>query len=95
MLLTNLASVALGFVLFVSNVVLPQLLALPRAAGIGLGLTLTAAALILAPSGLAMMAMSPVAGKVERRWGAKPLLIIGAVALALAYGLALIFHAEA
>jgi MFS family permease len=42
-----------------------------------------------------MMAMSPVAGKVQRRWGAKALLIIGAVVLALAYGLALIFHTEA
>ncbi|TPW74259.1 MFS transporter [Schumannella soli] len=94
-LLTNLASVAMGFALFASNVVLPQLLELPRATGIGLGLTLTVAALILAPSGLAMMAMSPVAGRVERRWGPKPLLIIGAAVLALAYGLALLFHAEA
>ncbi|SDS78279.1 MFS transporter [Microlunatus soli] len=94
-LLTNLASVALGFALFASNVVLPQLLALPRATGIGLGLTLTVAALILAPSGLAMMAVSPLAGRVERRWSAKSLLIIGAAVLALAYGLALIFHADA
>lgn len=94
-LLTNLASVAMGFALFASSVVLPQLLVLPRVTGIGLGLTLTVAALVLAPSGLAMMAMSPVAGKVERRWGAKALLIIGAVVLALAYGLALIFHTEA
>jgi EmrB/QacA subfamily drug resistance transporter len=94
-LLTNLASVAMGFALFASSVVLPQLLVLPRATGIGLGLTLTVAALVLAPSGLAMMAMSPVAGQVERRWGAKALLIIGAVVLALAYGLALVFHAEA
>lgn len=68
--------------------------ALADLSGVGLGLTLTVAALILAPSGLAMMAMSPVAGKVERRWGAKPLLIVGAAVLALAYGLALLFHAE-
>lgn len=94
-LLTNLASVAMGFALFASSVVLPQLLVLPRVTGIGLGLTLTVAALVLAPSGLAMMAMAPVAGRVERRWGAKVLLIIGAVVLALAYGLALLFHAEA
>lgn len=94
-LLTNLASVAMGFALFASNVVLPQLLVLPRETGIGLGLTLTVAALILAPSGLAMMAMSPAAGAVERRWGPKPLLILGAAVLALSYGLALLFHAEA
>lgn len=94
-LLTNLASVAMGFALFASNVALPQLLALPRATGIGLGLTLTVAALILAPAGVAMMVMSPVAGRIERRWGAKSLLVIGAAVLALAYGLALVLHAEA
>lgn len=94
-LLTNLASVAMGFALFASNVVLPQLLVLPRVTGIGVGLTLTTAALVLAPSGLAMMAMSPVAGRVQRRWGAKPLLITGAVVLAVAYGLALLFHTAA
>ena len=93
-LLTNLASVTMGFALFASNVVLPQLLTLPQASGIGLGLTLTVAALVVAPSGLAMMAMSPVAGKVGQRWGAKRLLLLGAVILALAYGLALAFHAQ-
>jgi EmrB/QacA subfamily drug resistance transporter len=94
-LLTNLASVAMGFALFASNVVLPQLLELPRATGIGLGLTLVVAALILAPSGIAMMLMSPVAGRVERRHGPKPLLVIGSAVIALSYGGALLFHAEA
>ncbi len=94
-LLTNIASVAMGFALFASNVVLPQLLTLPRLTGIGMGLTFTVAALVLAPAGLAMMAASPVAGRVERRWGAKSLLIIGAAVLAVAYGLALLFHVEA
>lgn len=93
-LLTNLASVAMGFALFASNVVLPQLLTLPRETGIGLGLTLTVAALVIAPSGLAMMAVSPIAGRAQRRWGGKTLLIIGAVILALAYGLAVLLHAE-
>jgi MFS family permease len=93
-LLTNLASVATGFALFASNVVLPQLLTLPRASGTGLGLSLTVAACVIAPSGLAMMAMSPVAGRVGRRWGAKRLLMAGGVILALAYGLALLFHTE-
>ncbi|MFD7367409.1 MFS transporter [Nocardiopsis alba] len=93
-LLTNLASVTMGFALFASNVVLPQLLTLPQASGIGLGLTLTVAALVVAPSGLAMMAVSPVAGNVGHRWGAKRLLLLGAVILALAYGLALAFHTQ-
>jgi MFS family permease len=93
-LLTNLASVAMGFALFASNVVFPQLLELPVATGIGLGLSLVVAALILAPSGLAMMAMSPVAGRLERVRGPKPLLVGGAAIIAISYGAALLFHAE-
>lgn len=93
-LLTNLASVAMGFALFASNVVFPQLLALPVATGIGLGLTLTVAALILAPAGIAMMAMSPVAGRIEQLRGPKPLLVGGAAVIAVSYGAALLFHTE-
>ncbi|MFF2052640.1 MFS transporter [Leifsonia sp. NPDC058194] len=93
-LLTNLASVAMGFALFASNVVFPQLLELPTATGIGLGLSLVVAAMVLAPSGLAMMAMSPVAGRLERIRGPKPLLVAGAAVIAVSYGAALLFHAE-
>lgn len=83
-LLTNLASIAMGFALFSQNIVFPQLLAMPTAAG-GLGLDLLPASLVLMPSGLAMLAMSPVTGWGERRWGARPMLILGAVILAAAY----------
>jgi MFS family permease len=93
-LLTNLASVAMGFALFASNIVFPQLLELPVATGIGLGLSLFVAALVLAPSGLAMMAMSPVAGRIERSRGPKPLLVAGAAVIALSYAGALAFHTE-
>lgn len=88
-LLTNVASVAMGFALFASIVAFPQLLALPTAAG-GLGLSLLAAGLALMPAGLAMMAMAPVAGRVERTMGPKPLLVAGALTLVLAYGLAVL-----
>nr|WP_321163978.1 MFS transporter [Microbacterium sp. Leaf159] len=94
-LLTNLASVAMGFALFASNVVMPQLLVLPVETGIGLGLTLLGASLVLAPSGLAMLVMSPVAGGVERKHGPKPLLLFGALIIAASYGGALLFHAAA
>jgi EmrB/QacA subfamily drug resistance transporter len=91
-LLTNLASVAMGFALFAANIVFPQLLELPRGTGIGLGLSLVAAALVLAPSGLAMMAMSPVSGRIQRARGPKTLLIAGAFVIAISYGGALVFH---
>ena len=94
-LFTNLASVAMGFALFASNVVFPQLLELPTSTGIGLGLSLFSASLILAPAGIAMLVMSPVAGRVERSRGPKPLLIAGAAIIAASYGGALLFHTDA
>ena len=83
-LTTNLASVALGFALFSSNIAFPQLLELPEQIG-GLGLGLLPASLILMPSGLAMLAMSPVAGRLERTIGPKPLLVMGAAVITVAY----------
>lgn len=93
-LLTNIASVAMGFSLFASNVVYPQLLELPAATGVGFGLSLLAASLIVMPSGLVMMLLSPVAGRIARRTGPKLLLLLGAVALIAAYGFTLLFSSE-
>ncbi|MFI2363771.1 MFS transporter [Promicromonospora sp. NPDC019610] len=88
-LFTNLASIAMGFALFASNVVFPQLLELPTAAG-GLGLTLMQASLILMPSGLVMLAMSPISGRLAHRFGAKPLLASGAAVIAVSYVIAVV-----
>src|SRR5690606_37494478 len=86
-LFTNLASIAMGFALFASNVVFPQLLELPAPAG-GLGLTLMQASLVLMPSGLVMLAMSPVAGRLEHTVGPRPLLVAGAAVIAVSYVIA-------
>lgn len=87
-LMTNLASIAMGFALFASSIVFPQFLQLPS--GSGLGLSLLQASFVLMPSGLAMLAMSPVAGNLGRRFGPKPLLVIGAVIIAVAYVVAVL-----
>lgn len=92
-LLTNLASVAMTFALFASSIVFPQLLELPAEAG-GLGLSLQHAAFVLMPAGLAMLAMSPVAGRLERSVGAKPLLVAGGTIIAVAYGAAVLVDIE-
>lgn len=93
-LLTNLASIAIGFALFASNVVYPQLLELPVGSGAGFGLPLVTASLIVMPSGVLMMLLSPVAGRVARAAGPKVLLVIGAAALILAYGFTIAWHTE-
>ncbi|MXP23434.1 MFS transporter [Gordonia sp. HNM0687] len=87
-LLTNLASAAMGMAWFASQVAFPQLLQLPTAVG-GVSLSLVEASLVLMPSGLAMLAMAPVAGRLERRSGPKPLLVAAAVLIAIAFCLAL------
>ncbi len=83
-LTTNLASVAMGFALFASSVAFPQLLQLPGVVG-GLGLDLLSASLVLVPAGLAMLVMSPIAGRVGRTAGPRPLLIAGAMVITAAY----------
>ncbi|WP_248147193.1 MFS transporter [Microbacterium aoyamense] len=93
-LLTNIASIAMGFALFASNVVYPQMLELPVATGAGFGLSLLAASLIVMPSGIVMMLLSPVAGRIARRTGPKLLLILGAASLIAAYAFTLVLSSE-
>jgi MFS family permease len=66
-LVTNLASIALGFGMFAMSLVLPQLLQLPEATGYGLGKSLLTAGLVMAPSGLVMMAVAPVSAALSNR----------------------------
>lgn len=93
-LLTNLASIAMGFALFTSNVAYPQMLELPLATGVGLGLSLLAASLVVMPSGLVMMVLSPISGTLARTIGPRVLLIAGSISLILAYGFSLFFSTE-
>ncbi|WP_407172692.1 MFS transporter [Microbacterium sp. A1-JK] len=93
-LLTNLASIAMGFALFASNVVYPQILELPVETGSGFGLSLLAASLVVMPSGLVMMVLSPISGRLARTIGPRVLLVAGAISLIAAYGFTLLFASE-
>lgn len=92
-LLTNLASVAIGFSLFASNVSYPQMLELPASVG-GFGLSLLEASLIVMPAGLVMMVLSPFSGRLARTVGPQLLLVLGAAALITAYGFSLLWATE-
>ncbi|RRO14276.1 MFS transporter [Saccharopolyspora rhizosphaerae] len=93
-LLTNIASVVFGFAMFAQTLVFPQVLQLPTATGYGLGQTMLAVGLVLAPSGLVMMAMSPVSARTSRARGPKVTLMIGAVVVAAGYGLGVVFLSQ-
>ncbi|WEG08897.1 MFS transporter [Microbacterium horticulturae] len=85
-LLTNLASVLVGFAMYAQSLVIPQLMQLPAETGYGHGQTMLQMGLWMAPMGLGMMAVSPLGGRVTRRYGAKTTLVIGSIIIALGYG---------
>lgn len=84
-LLTNLASIAIGFGMFGTSLLGPQLLQMPTMTGYGLGQSMVMAGLWMAPGGLAMMATSPIAGRVIAARGPRFTLILGAVIIAVGY----------
>jgi EmrB/QacA subfamily drug resistance transporter len=93
-LVTNLASVAVGFSMFAMSLVLPQLLQLPARTGYGLGRSLQTAGLVMAPSGLVMMATAPISAAVSKAKGPKVTLMIGALIVACGYGLNIVLMSE-
>ncbi|MEU8272038.1 MFS transporter [Sphaerisporangium sp. NPDC049002] len=88
-LFTNLASAVFGFAMFAMSLVLPQVLQLPKATGYGLGESMLTVGLVLAPSGLVMMATAPLSARVSKARGPKVTLMLGAVVVAAGYGLSI------
>lgn len=88
-LLTNVASVFVGFAMFASMLIVPQLLQFPEATGHGLGQSMLAAGLWMAPGGIMMMLVSPLGGKLTNARGPKFTLICGALVIAAGYGLSM------
>lgn len=84
-LLTNLASIAVGFALYGMSLTFPQLLMAPEATGYGFGLTMVAAGLALAPGGLIMMMLSPVSARITAAFSPKLTLALGATVVGLGY----------
>ena len=70
-LMTNVAAMAIGFGMMAQSIVVPQLLQLPEATGYGLGQSILAAGLWMAPAGLMMMLFAPVSSRLMRRVGAR------------------------
>lgn len=86
-LMTNTASVLVGFAMYAQSLVVPQLLQIPEATGYGLGQSMLAMGLWMAPAGLMMMVMSPVGAKLSAAKGPKVTLAVGSLLIAAGYGL--------
>ncbi|MER5433354.1 MFS transporter [Streptomyces sp. NPDC002588] len=85
-LFTNLASIMVGVSFYVVSLVLPQLLQLPKATGYGLGQSMVAAGLLVAPLGVTMMFTAPVYARLSAKYGPKVTLILGMLIIAIGYG---------
>ncbi|WP_018656288.1 MFS transporter [Actinomadura flavalba] len=88
-LVTNLASVLVGFAMYALSLLAPQVLQLPAATGYGHGLSMVEAGLWMAPGGLMMMVTAPPAARLSRARGPRTTLLAGALTIAAGYLLGL------
>lgn len=84
-LATNVASVAVAFGMFGLSLVAPQILEMPRETGFGLGQSMLATGLWMAPGGLAMMVASPIAARIAAARGPRFTLVAGAAIISGSY----------
>ena len=93
-LLTNLASISVGFAFFITTAALPTLLEAPTTTGVGLGQSLIIASLCLAPLGLVMFLLSPVAARLSNSRGPRTSLILGGAIVAVSFAIGYFFFQE-
>jgi MFS family permease len=82
--LTNVASILVGFALMGNMLISAQQLQQPAQAH-GFGLGAVSAGLAMVPSGLAMVAFAPVSGVMINRLGGRVTLMVGAAIMAIGY----------
>jgi EmrB/QacA subfamily drug resistance transporter len=92
---TNLTAALLGVGMFSAFVLVPQLAQTPRSSGYGLGSSVTGAGLLLLPMTLTMFILGLAAGKLQRTFGPRLILIAGCVIATAAYVVMLVAHGSA
>jgi EmrB/QacA subfamily drug resistance transporter len=91
-LLTNVATLLVGFGMFGAYVLVPQFVEAPRSTGYGFGGSATHAGLLMLPGSLCMFVFGPVSGILGTRYGHRVSLVLGAVLSAFGLGMLAAFH---
>ena len=91
-LITNIATLLVGFGMFGSFILIPTLAQAPRSSGYGFGSDATHAGLLLLPGSLAMLVLGPLSGVVGSRLGNKVPLTVGGFVTSLGLGLLALAH---
>jgi EmrB/QacA subfamily drug resistance transporter len=89
---TDLVALILGFAMFGTFLLVPTLLQLPAATGYGFGKSVSESGLFLLPTVLMMVVFGPIAGLLNRRYGPKLPLFLGAVSVVAAFTLPAVAH---
>ena len=89
-LLTNATSVVVSMAMYAQALLIPQLLQLPKSTGFGLGQSMFAMGLWMAPAGLTMMVISPFGARLSALRGPKFTLAAGCAIIAAGYAASLI-----
>ncbi|WP_234401617.1 MFS transporter [Thermobifida halotolerans] len=88
-LLTNLATLLIGFSFFVNSLVTAQLVQEPSETGYGLGFSVLAGGLCMLPSSISMLLFAPIAARVAAARGPKTAIAAGIALMAAGYALRL------
>nr|WP_296076086.1 MFS transporter [uncultured Actinoplanes sp.] len=89
---TNVVGLAFGFAMFGTFLLVPTILELPAATGYGFGKSVSQAGLYLLPTTVMMLIFGPLSGLLERRYGPKLPLTLGAIAVVAAFALPAVAH---
>src|SRR5699024_11664302 len=82
-LLTNIASILIGFTMYAMNLLLPPVIQLPVDLGYGLGQSMVAMGLWIFPMGIGMVAASSLGAAISRKHSPRiPFMVAGSAAAA-------------
>jgi MFS family permease len=90
----NAAAFLVGAGMYSSFILIPEFTETPRTAGYGFHATVTQAGLFLVPSTVMMLLISPLAGRLASRLGARLPLILGSLTTGIAFVLLAVAHSE-
>lgn len=91
-LITNLATLLVGFAMFGAFLIIPELAETPVATGYGFGLDAVQAGLLLVPGCVAMLVAAPLASKLGTRMRNKTPLALGGVVSAAGLAMLAVHH---
>src|SRR3984885_3874733 len=89
---TNLVALLFGVGMYATFAFLPEFLQTPAAAGYGFGLSIPLSGLILQPSSVAMFVVGIASGRLTSRFGAKSVLVAGALISVIPFALLTFAH---